>query len=62
MGGRPFTVLHLAITVLRCAICSEPVNLTVDLSTDEKGKAVHEECYVKYLTGSWPVAGWHECN
>jgi hypothetical protein len=33
-----------------CVICSKPVNLSVDLSADEHGKAVHTECYVKRIT------------
>jgi hypothetical protein len=36
-----------------CALCSKPVELLIDLSADENGKAVHEECYVKRLTSSW---------
>ena len=35
-----------------CALCSKPVDLLIDLSADENGKAVHEECYVKRLTSS----------
>jgi hypothetical protein len=31
-------------------ICSKPVDLSVDLSADENGKAVHTECYVKRIT------------
>jgi hypothetical protein len=49
MGGQSSTLLH-------CAICSKPVDLAVDLSADENGKAVHEHCYVRYLTGSRMVA------
>jgi hypothetical protein len=45
MGGHPF----LKIT---CPICSEPVDLTVDLCTDENGKAVHENCYAKHIASS----------
>jgi hypothetical protein len=33
-----------------CVICSKPVDLRVDLSADENGKAVHPECYVKRIT------------
>jgi hypothetical protein len=29
-----------------CVMCSKPLNLTIDLNTDENGKAVHEQCYV----------------
>ena len=35
-----------------CTICSEPLDLRVDLSADENGKAVHEDCYVKHVTSS----------
>ena len=45
MGGHPFPVLH-------CAICAEAVDLTVDLSADENGQAVHEDCYVKHITSN----------
>ena len=36
-----------------CALCSKPVDLLIDLSADENGKAVHEECYVKRFRSSW---------
>lgn len=36
---------------LNCALCNQPVDLTVDLPCDETGKAVHEECYVDRITG-----------
>ena len=45
MGGHPFLEIP-------CILCSNPVNLVSDLSADENGKAVHEECYVKRITGS----------
>lgn len=32
-----------------CMLCSSPVNLQTDLCADEKGKAIHEECYVNSL-------------
>jgi hypothetical protein len=35
---------------ISCAICSRVVDLSVDLAANEKGQAVHEECYVKHLT------------
>ena len=35
-----------------CALCSKPVDLLIDLSADENGKAVHEECYVKRVMSS----------
>jgi hypothetical protein len=33
-----------------CMICSKPLDLSVDLSADENGKAVHTECYVKRIS------------
>ncbi len=45
MGGYPFPEIP-------CTICSKPLDLRVDLSADEKGKAVHEECYVQRITSS----------
>jgi hypothetical protein len=42
MGGHPFQEIP-------CKICAEPVVLTVDLSADENGKAVHEDCYVRHI-------------
>jgi hypothetical protein len=35
-----------------CALCSEPVDLTIDLNTDEVGTTVHERCYVKKISGT----------
>jgi hypothetical protein len=51
MGCRP-------LPEIPCALCRKPVDLLIDLSADENGKAVHEECYVKRLTssGSNPAA------
>jgi hypothetical protein len=43
MKSRPFPEIP-------CVICSLPVDLSVDLSADENGKAVHTECYVKGIT------------
>jgi hypothetical protein len=45
MGGHPFSEIP-------CAICSKAVNLSADLTADENGKAVHEDCYVKHITSS----------
>jgi hypothetical protein len=42
MGGHPFPEIS-------CNICSNPVDLTVDLSADERGSCVHENCYVNRL-------------
>ena len=52
MGGHPF--LEVA-----CVICNQPLDLQADLSADENGKAVHEECYAKRIVssmGSSPAA------
>jgi hypothetical protein len=43
MGGHPFPEIS-------CTLCSKPVDLRVDLSTDENGSAVHEDCFVKPIT------------
>ena len=45
MGGHPFPDRP-------CKLCSKPVDLSADLSADENGKAVNEECYVKHITSS----------
>ena len=37
-----------------CSVCNEPVELKTS-KTDEKGKAVHEECYVVKVTGQQPA-------
>jgi hypothetical protein len=42
MGSRPFPEIA-------CMLCSKPVNLRTDLCADERGKAIHEECYVNSL-------------
>lgn len=42
MGGHP-------IPEMLCTFCSKPIDLTVDLCADEKGKAIHESCYVNRL-------------
>lgn len=43
MGGHSYPEIS-------CAICSRVVDLRVDLNANEKGEAVHEECYVKHIT------------
>ena len=43
MGGQPFPEIS-------CILCNKPVDLKVDLSADENGKAVHTECYVQRIT------------
>ena len=50
MGGHPFPEIP-------CIICAKPVDLTVDLSADESGRAVHTDCYVQHLT---TVRQWRE--
>ena len=54
MDGRSFPEIP-------CAVCSKPVNLKLDLSADENGKAVHTECYVKRITAApgnpWATSG-----
>jgi hypothetical protein len=32
-----------------CPICDKPVTLREDTCTDEKGKAVHTDCYAKRI-------------
>ena len=34
-----------------CVMCSKPIDLTIDLNTDETGKAVHQRCYFDRITG-----------
>jgi len=54
MGGHP-------VPEIACRICNNPVDLTVDLSADENGKAVHEHCYVLRITKEAfmsPYFGW----
>ena len=40
--------------IFTCRICNKPLQLETDTRTDEDGKAVHEECYVKHLTAQPP--------
>jgi hypothetical protein len=35
--------------VFLCVICSKVLDLTIDLNTDDNGKAIHEQCYVNRL-------------
>jgi hypothetical protein len=37
---------HASLRSLACCICAEPVALEIS-KTDERGSAVHEECYVR---------------
>jgi hypothetical protein len=41
---------------LLCRICHEPVSLKSDTVVDEDGKPVHENCYVKQVTGQDPAS------
>ena len=34
---------------ISCILCGLPLNLQTDLSADENGKAVHEQCYVNKI-------------
>jgi hypothetical protein len=43
MGGCSFPEIA-------CTICNKPLDLRVDLSTDENGSAVHEDCFFKRIT------------
>jgi hypothetical protein len=49
MGGHLFSEMP-------CAIRSKPLDLTVNLSADENGKAVHEDCYVQRITSQHSVS------
>jgi hypothetical protein len=49
MGGHPFSEIS-------CIICSKLLDLTVDLSADENGKAVHEACYVGRITNQHGIS------
>ena len=47
MGGHP-------VPEIRCQLGSKPIDLNTDLSDDENGKGVHEECYVGRISASHP--------
>lgn len=49
MGGHP-------VPEIRCQLGSKPIDLNTDLSDDENGKGVNEECYVRRITASHPPA------
>jgi hypothetical protein len=49
MGGHLFSQIP-------CTICSKTLALTVDLSADEDGKAVHEACYVERITNQHGIS------
>jgi hypothetical protein len=37
---------------IRCKICRKPVDLVLDLATDDKGEAVHTDCYARNVKKS----------
>jgi hypothetical protein len=37
---------------MSCALCRKSVDLRTDLCTDENGKAIHEDCYLKHSTSN----------
>jgi hypothetical protein len=37
---------------MSCVLCRESVDLRTDLCTDENGKAIHEDCYLKHSTSN----------
>jgi hypothetical protein len=37
-----------------CPVCSEPIDLET-ANTDEKGQAVHEDCYVALILAQWRI-------
>ena len=37
---------------ITCQICNEPIVLERDKYTDEHGKAVHENCYIRRLVSA----------
>lgn len=43
---------------ISCALCSKPVDLCVDLSVDESGKAVHDHCYIDHIGKPKPAGIW----
>ena len=45
MGGHTYSEIP-------CTICNKVVDLSVDLTANENGKSVHEECYVNHITTS----------
>jgi hypothetical protein len=45
LRGAPAEEIH-------CKICSKPVDLALDLATDEHGQAVHSDCYANHLKKS----------
>jgi hypothetical protein len=49
--GRPFPTIS-------CVLCGKPVDLSVDLSADENGKAVHDRCYINRMVRPKPAGIW----
>lgn len=46
--------LALRPDFLTCSICNEPVELETT-KIDERGKPIHEECYLQKVTLKWPI-------
>jgi hypothetical protein len=46
MGSRPFPEIP-------CILCGRAVDLQNDLFANENGKAAHEDCYVRHITGTY---------
>ncbi len=42
------------VGVFTCRICDKPLCLETDTNTDEDGRAVHEECYLKHIAAPRP--------
>ena len=42
------------LEVFTCRICDKPLCLETDTNTDEDGRAVHEECYLKHIAAPRP--------
>ena len=47
---------HTGVGKYFCPICNEPVKLD-GAKCDEDGRAVHEDCYVKKVSGLVPANG-----
>lgn len=37
---------------MSCVLCGKAVDLRIDLCADEKGKSIHEHCYLKHITSN----------
>jgi hypothetical protein len=47
MGSRPFPGIL-------CALCHKSVDLRIEPCSDENGRAIHWDCYVKRLVSESP--------